>query len=457
MCNYSVHLVHRVLVVAAVSALWTRAHADGYALTSPRSIGRAGAATVGDDGGGALLVNPAAIARRDTVRLQLGAASVEDSVEFLPDTTAPRARNQAGSSAVPLLAIEAGVGDWVFGIGATTAGVAERALASPDIPHSDQLGNTYEYRYTGFRGLLRRDTVTAGVARRLGDAVALGFAAGISRVTVTEARRIWAGFRDTVANVPEPSHDVDIAFAAHDNFVPSAIAGVLVAPSDTRVELAASIAYSAAAHVEGDVVALGPSMTTALNAPDRGAQLVVHEPLALRTGARWAGEHFIGELDGELWLAPDAADAATWDVRGISVITSRTPADVTHVESRLSTHTHGAVRAACDVQLIAGYLWATAGYAFSTDATARSRMSPTFGQLGGHTAALGLETTVGDYTITFGWSHTWSIAREVASTSWGLDNPYGAGDAPVRVGRYDASIDLVGLSIDVELTDGAAR
>ncbi|MEJ7597608.1 MAG: hypothetical protein WKG01_06835 [Kofleriaceae bacterium] len=38
---------------------------------SPRSIGRAGVGTVGDDGGGALVINPAAIARRDSTRVQL--------------------------------------------------------------------------------------------------------------------------------------------------------------------------------------------------------------------------------------------------------------------------------------------------------------------------------------------------------------------------------------------------
>src|SRR5439155_2189786 len=113
--------------------------------------------------------------------------------------------------------------------------------------------------------------------------------------------------------------------------------------------------------------------------------------------------------------------------------------------------THGALRGAIDVRLIAGYLWAIAGYAYATDATASARLSPTFGQLGGHTAALGLETTAGGFTVTLGWAHTWSLARSIPNTAWRLDNPFGAGDTSVPLGRYDAQTDLVGLSIDAEI------
>ncbi|HEY6180440.1 MAG TPA: hypothetical protein VIX73_38620, partial [Kofleriaceae bacterium] len=63
------------------------ARADGIAIVggSPRAIGRAGAATVGDDGGGALLINPAAMARRDTTRAELGASTTEDDIEWQTD------------------------------------------------------------------------------------------------------------------------------------------------------------------------------------------------------------------------------------------------------------------------------------------------------------------------------------------------------------------------------------
>ena len=98
-----------------------------------------------------------------------------------------------------------------------------------------------------------------------------------------------------------------------------------------------------------------------------------------------------------------------------------------------------------------GFLWATAGYAYATAGTSDARMSPTFGDLGGHTAAVGLETSAGGFTLTLGWAHTWSIAHGVTSTAWRVDNPFGSGDGAVPVGRYDGATDLVGIELAAEL------
>src|SRR6185436_15685327 len=76
-------VVDRHVVCALVALAPAQAHADGIAIVggSPRAIGRAGAATVGDDGGGALLINPAAMARRDTTRGQIGVAVLDDTMQ----------------------------------------------------------------------------------------------------------------------------------------------------------------------------------------------------------------------------------------------------------------------------------------------------------------------------------------------------------------------------------------
>src|SRR5262249_19063752 len=60
-------------VIVAVLTIPLLADAGGLVVVSgsARSIGRAGTGTVGDDGGGALLINPAAMARRETKRVQL--------------------------------------------------------------------------------------------------------------------------------------------------------------------------------------------------------------------------------------------------------------------------------------------------------------------------------------------------------------------------------------------------
>src|SRR5205807_310841 len=125
----------------------------------------------------------------------------------------------------------------------------------------------------GMAGALRRDTLTIGVARRLGDAVAIGLAVGMSRVHVGETRRVWAGFVDRGDVLGSPNHDIELALAADDNFSPSAVAGVLVAPPDTHVELAASVAYMRIAHVKG---------TIASSEASSNAQLDVRQPLTVR-------------------------------------------------------------------------------------------------------------------------------------------------------------------------------
>src|SRR4051812_27477724 len=95
--------------LAVVIAIASVAYADGTVIVggSPRAIGRAGTGTVGDDGAGALLVNPAAMARRDGKRVQLGFAFVDDGVDWRSDADgAPVVHDQIGSLPVPTIAAE---------------------------------------------------------------------------------------------------------------------------------------------------------------------------------------------------------------------------------------------------------------------------------------------------------------------------------------------------------------
>jgi len=444
--------VVRPLAFVTLAALAAPAEADGLVIESgsPRDIGRAGTGTVGDDGGGALLVNPAAMARRDTTRVQVGAAIVDDNVDFhpnLPDT--PRARDQAGSSVLPLVSAEMALGGWIVGAGAMTSAASDRALASPSDFPASELGNRFEYRYAGISSSLRRDTVAIGAARRIGEDVAFGIAASASRVSIAEDRRVWAGFAGR-ESVGDPNHDVDLAMSADDPFSPSVVAGVLVAPPDTRIELAASIAWARAAHATGTVSATGTPGEVSTQVLSPTASITVREPVTARIGARWLGSRWIAEVGGDLWMMPSTDERwALGDVRVIDA--TGVSADLTSVESRLAPRMQGAVRAAVDVELVSGYLWVTAGYAFTTSGTADDRLSPTFGDLGGHTLALGLETSAAGMTISLGWARQWSIARTVTATDWLDDNPFAAGDGPIATGSYDASRDLVGIAIDAEL------
>jgi hypothetical protein len=452
----TVATVHRRVICAVVVLAPAPVHADGIAIVggSPRAIGRAGAATVGDDGGGALLVNPGVMARRDTARGQIGFAVVEDSLQWQSaGDAAPLSMAQAGSRLAPLGAAIGAVGPWILGAGMMTAAVSERSLARPPDDHR-QFGAAYDYRYTGIAGSYRRDTLALGVARRLGDSLALGLSFGASRVRIAEHRRVWAGFVDRDAEMlGDPGSDVDLAFSGTDRFVPSAVAGLLYAPESTSIELGASVSWSQAVAIDGGVSAAGQPGGPAIEspAPPRAA-LAVAQPVTVRAGARYIGDRIVAELDGDLWIAPRAGESTGWSVHGVRVVDATDDAvDLSHVPSRISHHTHVALRTAVDLELIPGFLWAVGGYAFSTLGTPAERLSPSFGDLGGHTFGLGLEATAGGFTATLGWSRTWS-RRTHAPTALRFDNPFAGGDGPVYPGAYDGTLDQIGVLLEGELT-----
>jgi hypothetical protein len=446
--------VNRRVICAMVVLAPAHASADGLSVVggSPRAIGRAGAAAVGDDGGGALLVNPAAMARRDTARAQIGLAVVDDALVWQSETSAaPLSKGEAPAQLAPLGAAIGAIGDWILGAGMMTSGVTKRAMPQPS-DASGGLGAYFNYRYAGIAGSYRRDTLALGVARRVGDSLAFGLSLGASQVRVTEQRRIWAGFggRDSIGG---PSWDVDLTVHAMDRFAASAVAGVLYAPGDTPIELGASVAWADTVNLDGTL--------SGESTPARGplvdypyaprSTMKVRQPLAVRAGGRYLGDRFVAELDGDLWIVPSSAESATWSVRGIRLTDSSGAfTDPQRIPSRISQCTHAAVHGAVDVELLPGFLWATGGYAYSSRGTPVDRLSPSFADLGGHTVGLGLETTAGGFTVTLGWSRTWSLSAASASALQ-LDNPFGAGDGPVLPGKYGGSFDQIGILVEAEL------
>jgi hypothetical protein len=448
-------VVFRLRVLAIGVAMSANvAEAGGLVVVtgSPRGIGRAGTGTVGDDGGGALLVNPAAMARREAMRLQLGISSVDDSIAWQSDNAgAPAARDQAGSHVMPIGAFEGAIGGWVIGVAAMTSAVGERSFRRPgDIP-PDDFGVVFDYRYAGIHSFTRRDTVALGAARRLGENVAIGVAVAGSHVKLAETRRIWAGFggRDPLG---DPQHDVELELGGTDVLSPSAVAGILVAPADTPIELGASVGWTAHTRFSGDAIAFGTKGGPSTLNTNPTASLDLAQPWTLRGGVRYAGERIVAEMDGDVWLAPAAGASSTWKVSGIHIVDpSGVAVDLDSVPSRISLRTHSALRASTDVELIDGFLWATTGYAYTTSSTPPDRLSPTFGELPGHTFALGLETTAGGFTVTLGWSRTWWPQTHAQASQLALDNPFLAGDRNVVAGSYGGSSDQVGIVIDAEL------
>ena len=423
---------------------------------SPRAIGRAGTGTVGDDGGGALLVNPAAMARREATRMQLGIGSIDDAIDWQSDSSsAPSSRDQSGSHITPFGAVEGALGSWIIGVGAMTSAVGERSLRRPgDLPPED-LGVAFDYRYTGIHSFARRDTVTAGVARRIGDTVAVGASIAASRIKLAETRRVWAGFggRDRIG---DPHQDVELELGGEDSLSPSAVVGVLVAPAQVPLEFAASVAWTGHTRVDGTALAFGTAGGPSTSNTAATDSIDVTEPWTLRAGTRYVGSRVVAEANYDLWIAPASAASAIWQVHGVRIVDpSGVDVEVQDVPSRISLRTHSAIRVSGDIELLEGVLWVTTGYAYTTSSTSASRLSPTFGELAGHTVALGLEASAGGFTVTFGWSRTWWPRTHAETSDLRLDNPFVAGDTTVMPGSYGGSSDQVGIVVDAEI--GSSR
>ncbi len=438
--------------VAAASGAQRSARADGMVVVggSPRSIGRAGADEVGDDGGGALLVDPAALARRDVARAQVGVAYIADDLSWQSnDSNAPVAHGQGGSIAMPMVGLQIPVGDWMLGAAAMTAAVSRRSLTRPNVPPT-AYGDLFQYRYAGLDGGVRRDTATIGAAHRLGDEIAVGAAVGVSRILVNETRDLWAGFAG-ILPPGDPRADVTLAMTGEDRFAPNAVVGALFAPNDTSLELAASVSWAGAANLAGNVSSTGATGGPMTIVTSPAAHMTLPQPWTLRGGARYAGERWIAECDGDLWVFPSHASDEVWTIDGLAIESNNVTGALPSVRSRLSPRTHGAVRGALDVALLPGFLWATAGYAYTTRGTGEAELSPTFADLGGHTVALGIEANAGGFTLTIGASRTWSTSADPGSTAFSLDNPFNAGNAAIPIGIYGGTIDQVGLMLDAEL------
>jgi hypothetical protein len=442
------------LPIALLALSAAPAHAGGLSLDllSPRGVGRAGAGVVSDDGAAAVIVNPAGLARRDELRVQGAVVVVDDAATFDPPGTGVVATERGTAAVSPVLGAQRRVGPVVIGVAMLDEARWSRRFASPE-PGTppDDVEALYPHRYGGLALAHRRRTLGAAAAWRATEWLAVGAGLTVSRVELAETRRLWAGF-DGRDRIGDAARDVELTVGG-DALVVGGSIGVLVAPIDVPIELAASATWSGDAALAGEASAraVRPGEFPTVSDGGATAAATMASPLVVRTGARWLGEQWIAELDGEVWAYPTQAGAPAieWDVDGVTV-TDDTGAGavVVTVPSRASRRGHGAVRAAVDVEAVPGLVWLTAGYAFATAASARAALTPVGGDPGGHTIAAGAEIATDGFTVTLGVARTLSAAATVDVSTVALDNPFAAGTAPATLGVHDSGRDQVAVTVE---------
>ncbi len=451
------HARHALIAAIAIGATPGVTHAGGLDtdLFSPRAIARAGAIAVSEDGAAALLINPAGMVRRGGTRLQLGIALADRDASYRSSTAAadnaPTITDRGPPSALPLVGLQYGFGRVVLGVTYADTGALSRALPeqSNAQPPAD-VTRLFPHRYGGVAMRYRKRNLAVGGAIRAADWLGVGVSITASSVELGETRGIWAGF-DGRDNIDDPSRDLRLAVDARDRFVPGFAAGLLIAPPQVPMELALSVETSADAALSGNTSVTRVSGED-FPRPELGftsSQATLASPTRLRAGLRYLGDRLTVELGGELVLYRGSA-TPTWGIGGV-IIRDETGrgGELTEVDSLVSQRDHAAVRAAVDVEIVRGFLWLIGGYALRTAATARSRVSPVFGDLGGHTVGVGAETNWQDVTLTIGYARTIAAAVRVDYTTVYSVNPFDAGTRPAALGRYDRAQDLFGASVEV--------
>ena len=441
-----------VVAFAILCSLPRLASAQSLSLDpmTARGLAHAGTGLVADDTAAVWWQNPAAAARREAARIVAGATSLDTDLEIEPRLGVPVSTlvNRANSGLSPQLSFAWTLRGFTVGASLLSSQRLGRRFEGPTAHTPENADRESALRYAGLAGAMRRDTISIGAARRLGDQLAVGVSLSGSRLTLRETRRVWAGLenRDLLRDA---SRDLELSFAVDDAFIPSASAGVVLVPEDSPLELAFAASVVAGAELRGTVGST-PSEDRLLAGHRRAALDLPHQ-LVLRSGARWQAERWSVELNGQVELTPKQARSLAWQLDDFSVRDeSGLIASPRQLPAQLSLRSLAHLRSAVDVEVLEGLLWLCGGAGWSPIGTSGARLTPGFADMGGTTASFGAELSAGGVTIALGISRTWSRQVIVAQSTRRLDNPFGAGDQMTGFGTYRSAVDIAGISLEIE-------
>ncbi len=437
--------------LAGASSAW----ADTSAGSSARAIGRAGATLVSEDGGAALVQNPAGMVRRSSWRLGVGLGLRDSDVTYVP-SDGPTIRDQAAPERQREIALMGGFGRWVIGAAYLAPPARARALPTPDPERAldPAEARAFPHRYSGLSARYAERHIALGAAVRATDWLGLGVAVRVSSVRAAERRHISAGW-DERDGLGDPARDLTLAFDTSGTGV-GVTAGALVAPPTLPLELAVGGDYQPRTSVTGSAEVAYPTAgvppTTpiiALASEITSARTERPEQLTVRAGVRYLGALVTAEVDGELVLHPNPA--ATWSVTGVSIIDiDLGPSQLTEVPTldprrRLT----GAVRATIEMEALPGLAWLTVGYAYRVGTSDPDTLAPASADLGGHTAALGLETYHAGLTLGVGYSRRFARPHRRTDSDLRRVSVFHADPTPDGLGRYRDTEDAFAATLEI--------
>jgi hypothetical protein len=447
----------RRVVIASLAVVGAVAPARGDGLVQEpgdaRSIARAGAVMVSEDGGAALLLNPGAMARRDQLRVRAAMTIRDQDATFDAEdlAAAPAIDDRGPLTGLPQVSVCGPVGPAVGCAAYLETANLDRRLPGPALDLSvAEVGRLFPHRYAGLTARYRRRVVAAGAAMRANDWLGVGVSVSAAMVELGDSRHLWAG---DAAQTPvgDASRDLRLEVDGRDWLVPGAAAGVLIAPVSAPIELGLSARYEAAPGLSGEAAVLRTrSSELPIGDPPSGtAAVTLPGELTLRSGVRYLGERVFVEAGGELVLhhgdrAPD------WTIDGVAVTgVGGASATLEAVPALAVARDHGGVSAAVDVDAVRGFLWLTAGWSWRTAATPGARVSPALGDLGGHTVAFGAESQWGSTILAIGYARELSESRARAQSQLGIVNPFGTGSGDAGAGRNSRAADVFAASVEL--------
>lgn len=460
------HFPRGLLVALLVCA---HAVARGDALELPavgaRAAARAGAGLLSTDGGDALHYNPAGLARRTVLRVQLGLAAVRRTLRFdagasFPGGQPPVVENRAGIALVPWGGLVFGLGDRVVAGVALLAPTSTRLhLPGPETAFTTAADDRrlFPHRYAAERLELERLGGSAGAAVRALPWLAVGAAVTLERVRLEHDLMLWAGPPTAGPNLGDLSPAYDMRFsAAASGYAPGVSGGLVIAPLDLPFEAGLSVTWSAPAHLSGvpslaasrglDPDGSGQPAATPVSAARATADLEVPLPTTLRAGARLLLPRVVVELDGEASLC---SGSPAWSLAGLAVAPAGAePVPVARVPLGPGVENGFAARAAVDVDVVPGTVALLGGYAFVRQRVAEGTESPLFPDADAHVLALGIEGRVAGATATLGVLHAFRPATDGGGGLRVID-PRGTLDTRAAAGSLSSSTTLVALDVEV--------